>query len=75
MSESPICKWCGKKHDLSSFDARNYEHVCPAVMAIEYHSDGSVRRVEFYKIDRTVHHHHSALRLGKPDERHNEIRG
>ena len=35
MSEP--CRWCGEKHGVR----------CYAVAAIEYHPDGTVRRVEF----------------------------
>jgi len=33
----PPCKWCGVSHGPR----------CPSVAAIEYHPDGTVRRVEF----------------------------
>ncbi len=32
------CRWCGNFHGS----------VCPQVRALEYNSDGSVRRVEFF---------------------------
>lgn len=31
------CRWCGMVHGVR----------CPSVKAIEYHQDGSVKRVEF----------------------------
>lgn len=33
------CQWCGAWHGLR----------CPHVQAIEYHADGTVKRVEFVK--------------------------
>ena len=33
------CQWCGQMHDVR----------CPFVRAIEYHEDGSIRRVEFMR--------------------------
>jgi hypothetical protein len=36
MSDTP-CRFCGSTHGVR----------CPAVAAIEYHPDGTVRRVEF----------------------------
>jgi hypothetical protein len=36
------CRWCGETHLR-----------CPEVSAIEYHPDGSVKRVEFRKNDLT----------------------
>jgi len=32
------CRWCGSYHNTA----------CPKVKAIEYHRDGSVKRVEFH---------------------------
>lgn len=32
------CKWCGRLH----------LEVCPRVKAIEYHENGTVKRVEFH---------------------------
>lgn len=37
MSETPKCQWCGLIHGPR----------CPTVKAIEYHPDGTVKRVEF----------------------------
>jgi hypothetical protein len=36
---SPTCRWCGAWHGPR----------CPTVQAIEYHPDGTVKRVEFVK--------------------------
>ena len=32
-----VCRWCGSLHG----------HLCPAVKALEYYPDGTVKRVEF----------------------------
>lgn len=34
------CRWCGKYHGT----------LCPDVKAIEYHPDGTVKRVEFKSV-------------------------
>lgn len=35
---TPVCPYCGMGHSS----------ICPRVRAIEYHPDGSTKRVEFY---------------------------
>ena len=32
------CEWCGMIH----------ETICPQIKAIEYHSDGTTKRIEFF---------------------------
>ena len=34
----PSCRWCGMTHGPR----------CPSVKALEYHPDGTVKRVEFF---------------------------
>lgn len=52
MMTQEKCQWCGVIHGPK----------CPEVRAIEYHQDGTIKRVEFItRADRypaEVHHHH-----------------
>lgn len=36
-SDEGVCRWCGRLHG----------YQCPEVKALEFHPDGSVKRVEF----------------------------
>jgi hypothetical protein len=40
---TPRCRWCGQPF---------HQGICPTVKAMEFHPDGTMKRVEFWSTDK-----------------------
>lgn len=44
MNLALICQYCGMSHSIT----------CPRIKAMEYHPDGTIKRIEFHEPNATV---------------------